>query len=85
MKGIISLIIIVVLLALAFAIGTQNEAVVTVNYLIAQSDIRVSTLIAVSLTVGVIIGLLIMLANWLALRVKLSATRARVKRLSKDS
>lgn len=84
MKGIVSLIVIVVLLGLAFAVGTQNDAEVTVNYLIAQAHIRISTLIAISLSLGVVIGILIMLATWLKLRVQLLATRAKLRRLNKD-
>ena len=85
LKGIISLLIIVFLLALAFAIGSQNEAVVTVNYLIAKAQLRISTLIAISLAVGVIIGLLIMLTSWLSLRVKLTGTRSRLKKALKEN
>ncbi|MCW8092400.1 LapA family protein [Alteromonas sp. ASW11-130] len=85
MKGIISLILILVLLTLAFAIGSQNEAVIAVNYLIAQSEMRVSTLIAVSVAVGVVIGLLLMLVSWLALRVQLVAARAKIRKLTKEA
>ena len=85
LKGIISLLIVVFLLALAFAIGSQNEAVVTVNYLIAKAQLRISTLIAISLAVGVIIGLLIMLTSWLSLRVKLTSTRSRLKKALKEN
>lgn len=85
LKGIISLLIIIFLLALAFAIGSQNEAVVTVNYLIAKAQLRISTLIAISLAVGVIIGLLIMLTSWLSLRVKLTSTRSRLKKALKEN
>ncbi|QJR79348.1 DUF1049 domain-containing protein [Alteromonas pelagimontana] len=84
MKGIISLLIIVFLLAMAFAIGSQNEAFVSVNYLIAQAEIRVSTLIAVSLSIGVIIGVLIMLVSWLSLRVQLVAARAKLRKATKE-
>ncbi|AXR06783.1 LapA family protein [Salinimonas sediminis] len=84
MKGIFSLIIIVVLLVLAFAVGSQNEAVITVNYLIAQAELRVSTLIAIAVTIGVIIGFLMMLTSWLALRIQLTTTRSRLKKALKD-
>ncbi len=84
MKGIFSLIIIVVLLVLAFAVGSQNEAVITVNYLVAQAELRVSTLIAIAVTIGVIIGFLMMLTSWLALRIQLTTTRSRLKKALKD-
>lgn len=84
MKGIVSLLVVIVLLALAFAIGSQNEAVITVNYLIAQADIRLSTLIAIAVSIGIIVGLLIMLVSWLGLRMQLLAARSRIKKLTKE-
>lgn len=84
MKGIISLLVIVVLLAFAFAIGSQNDAVIQVNYLIAQAELRISTLIAVALSVGVIIGFLLMFASWVSVRLQLTSTRARLKKALKE-
>lgn len=72
------------MLVLAFAVGSQNEAVITVNYLIAQAELRVSTLIAIAVTIGVIIGFLMMLTSWLALRIQLTTTRSRLKKALKD-
>lgn len=85
MRGILSVLVIVVLLALAFAVGSQNDAVVSVNYLIAQADTRISTLIAIALSIGVVIGVLIMLASWLSLRLKVVALRTKVRRLTKET
>lgn len=84
LKGIVTLLVIVFLLVLAFAIGSQNDASVTVNYLIAQAEIRMSTLIAVTLCIGIIIGLLIMLLSWLSLRVQLVATRSCLRKAIKE-
>ncbi|WP_414830788.1 LapA family protein [Alteromonas sp. H39] len=84
MKGILFIIVVLVLLSLAFAIGSQNDALISVNYLIARAEIRVSTLIAATLSVGVIIGVLIMMASWLSLRVKLIASRSKLRKLNKD-
>ena len=84
LKGILFIIVVLVLLSLAFAIGSQNDALISVNYLIARAELRVSTLIAVTLSVGVVIGVLIMMASWLGLRVKLIATRSKLRKLNKD-
>ncbi|OFC68654.1 lipopolysaccharide assembly protein LapA domain-containing protein [Alteromonas confluentis] len=84
MKGIITLLVIVFLLVMAFAIGSQNETLVTVNYLIAQSELRMSTLIAVTLSIGILIGLLMMLLSWLSLRVQLVAVRGRLRKATKE-
>lgn len=84
MKAIITLLVIVFLLALAFAVGSQNETTVTVNYLIAQSELRMSTLIAITLSIGILIGLLMMLLSWLSLRVQLVAVRGRLRKATKE-
>lgn len=84
MKGIIALLAIVILLALAFAVGAQNESVISVNYLLAQTQIRISTLIAISVLIGVVVGFLMMLVSWLSLRVKLAAARQKLRKLAKD-
>ncbi|WP_169720142.1 MULTISPECIES: LapA family protein [Aliagarivorans] len=46
MRAIVSLFLLVVLFVLALAIGAQNDAVVRVNYLIAESELRLSWLMA---------------------------------------
>lgn len=85
LKGILFIIVILVLLAVAFAIGSQNDAVISVNYLIARADLRVSTLIGITLSVGVFIGVLIMMASWLSLRVQLLAARSKIRKLTKEN
>lgn len=84
MKGILTILVILVLLTFAFVIGTQNDALISVNYLIAQAEIRISTLIAISLTLGVIVGLLIMSASWLRLRVQLLSANSKINSLKKE-
>lgn len=84
LKGIVSFLIILALLTVAFVIGSQNEGVVMVNYLIAQANIRLSTLIAISLSIGVIVGILIMLASWLRLKVQLMSAQSKMQHLEKD-
>mgnify|MGYP003131630808 CR=1 FL=1 len=81
LKGIVSFLIILALLTVAFVIGSQNEGV---NYLIAQANIRLSTLIAISLSIGVIVGILIMLASWLRLKVQLMSAQSKMQHLEKD-
>lgn len=84
LKGILTILVILVLLTFAFVIGTQNDALISVNYLIAQAEIRISTLIAISLTLGVIVGLLIMSASWLRLRVQLLSANSKINSLKKE-
>ncbi|GFD70634.1 hypothetical protein KUL113_00540 [Tenacibaculum sp. KUL113] len=84
LKGILTFLIILVLLSIAFVIGSQNEAQVTVNYLIAQANLRLSTLIAITLSIGVGIGILIMLLSWLKLRVQLMSAQSKIQSLEQE-
>lgn len=84
MKGILTFLFVLFVLGLAFVIGSQNESQVTVNYLIAQAHVSVSTLIAICLLIGITLGVVIMLATWLRLRVQLLAANAKINRIQKD-
>ncbi|MFS1704586.1 DUF1049 domain-containing protein [Aestuariibacter sp. GS-14] len=84
MKGLVFFVCIVILLVLAVAIGSQNNAVISVNYLIAKSEITIATLIAVAVAVGVVVGVLAVLSSWLALRVKLIRLQTKLNRLQKE-
>jgi len=84
LKGILTFLIILALLLIAFVIGSQNEAQVTVNYLIAQANIRLSTLIAITLSIGVVVGILIMLLSWLKLRVQLMGAQSKIQSLEQE-
>lgn len=84
MKGILTIIIVLILLVIAFVIGSQNQAEITVNYLIAQSTMRLSSLMAIVLALGVGIGIFIMSISWLQLRLQLRSANSKINRLKKD-
>ncbi|NVK57941.1 MAG: LapA family protein [Alteromonadaceae bacterium] len=69
---------------MAIAVGSQNDAVISVNYLIAKADMTIATLIAIALGLGVIVGVLAILSSWLTLRVKLLRVQAKLKKLQKE-
>lgn len=84
MKGILIFIAVVVLLAIFGFIGSQNSQLINVNFIIAQAEIRLSTLMAIVLLIGAIIGLLMMMTSWLALRVKLALANQKLKRIQSE-
>ena len=84
LKGILTFLVILMLLAIAFVVGSQNETQISVNYLIAQAELRISTLIAITLSLGVLVGVLIMMGSWLHLRVQLMATKSKLQRLEQQ-
>lgn len=59
----------IVLFLIAVAFGALNKQVIAVDFIVAQQQISVATLIALFLAVGFIIGLLSMLgAQWMLRR-----------------
>ncbi|NDV91194.1 DUF1049 domain-containing protein [Alteromonas sp. 345S023] len=84
MKGILTIIVVLILLVIAFVIGSQNQAEITVNYLIAQSHMRLSSLMGIVLALGVVIGIFIMSISWLQLRLQLGSANSKINRLKKD-
>ncbi|MBT0586351.1 lipopolysaccharide assembly protein LapA domain-containing protein [Alteromonas oceanisediminis] len=84
MKGLILFLLVLLLLIIGVVVGSQNDQMVTVNYLVAQASMRLSTLMAIVLSMGVALGLLTMASSWLALRVKLGVLRQKLKKLQSE-
>jgi putative membrane protein len=83
-KGILSFLILVLVLVAAIVVGSRNQDVVTINYLIAQSELRESTLMAITLGAGVVIGMMTMFFNWLKLSWQVKSLKSQVRRLQKE-
>ena len=84
MKGLLTFLLLVLVLVFAIVVGSRNQDVITINYLIAQSERRESTLMAITLGAGVVIGMLTMFFNWLKLSWQVSSLKSQVKRLQKE-
>nr|WP_218167239.1 LapA family protein [Cedecea sp. P7760] len=65
-------------------LGAQNDQVVNFNYLLAQGEYRVSTLLAILFAAGFIIGWLICGLFWLRVRVSLARAERKIKRLEQQ-
>lgn len=85
MKGIIVFVVIILLLMVSIVIGSQNTQTISVNYLIAQAELRVSTFMVITISIGFIMGLLLVLARFLALKVQNKLLLRRLKKLSKEN
>lgn len=70
MRFYLTLIIIIVLLAVAFIFGSQNEQTFTLNYLIARTEITVAAAVSLFTVIGFVLGLLFALMWTLVKRVK---------------
>ncbi|PKG39888.1 LapA family protein [Psychromonas sp. Urea-02u-13] len=56
MKRFLTLVLIVLLFAIAIVLGLKNQQAVNINYLLAQSEVRLSTLLAINFMFGFIIS-----------------------------
>nr|WP_274615386.1 lipopolysaccharide assembly protein LapA [Escherichia coli] len=66
---------------ISVTLGAQNDQQVTFNYLLAQGEYRISTLLAVLFAAGFAIGWLICSLFWLRVRVSLARAERKIKRL----
>ncbi|MFT4939047.1 MAG: putative membrane protein [Paraglaciecola sp.] len=67
-KGLIFLFGTLIFLLFVGFVGSQNGHLVTVNYLIAESEMRVSVLMAVTMILGIFLALLTL--SWYIFRLK---------------
>ena len=56
MKRFLTLVLIILLFVIAIVIGLKNQQLVNINYLVAQSEIRLSTLLAINFMFGFIVS-----------------------------
>lgn len=82
MKVIIYLLIAIILLMLAAAIGTRNTDVITVNYMIFQSSMKTSAFMVYFVGLGFLLGILIMLTKYLSLKLRFTAMKRRLDKLA---
>jgi lipopolysaccharide assembly protein A len=83
-KIIIGLVFLAILFAVGLTLGSQNDQLVQVNYLLAQGEYRLSTLLAVVFVAGFLIGWLVFGLVMLRLRMNNSGLRKKVERQHKE-
>lgn len=72
MKYLLIFLLVLAIFVISVTLGAQNDQQVTFNYLLAQGEYRISTLLAVLFAVGFAIGWLICGLFWLRVRVSLA-------------
>lgn len=82
MKGVILLILAIILIMIAVVVGFRNADVVTINYLIAQIEMRISTFMVVCLIIGFFLGFTTILTKYLALKVRFASMKRRLEKLA---
>ncbi|WP_440838060.1 LapA family protein [Salmonella enterica] len=81
MKYLLIFLLVLAIFVISVTLGAQNDQQVTFNYLLAQGEYRISTLLAVLFAVGFAIGWLICGLFWLRVCVSLARAERKIKRL----
>jgi len=84
-KYLLIFLLVFAIFVISVTLGAQNDQVVTFNYLLAQGDFRISTLLATLFAAGFAIGWLICGLFWLRLRVSLMYAQRKIKRLESQN
>jgi Predicted membrane protein len=80
-KYLLIFLLVLAIFVISVTLGAQNDQLVTFNYLLAQGEFRISTLLAVLFAVGFAIGWLVCGLFWLRVRVSLMRAERKIKRL----
>ncbi len=81
MKDLLIFFLVLAIFVISVTLGAQNDQQVSFNYLLAQGEYRVSSLLAVLFAAGFVIGWLVCGLFWLKVRVSLVRAERKIKRL----
>ena len=79
-KYILGFIIILAIVLVAITVGANNDQIITFNYIVAQSQFQLSTLVAILFGLGLILGWFITGFFYLKLKIKNMALSRQIKR-----
>ena len=79
-KYILGFIIILAIVLVAITVGANNDQIITFNYIVAQSQFQLSTLVAILFGLGLILGWFIPGFFYLKLKIKNMALSRQIKR-----
>lgn len=84
MKYLLIFLVVLVIFIISVTLGAHNDQIITFNYLLAQGEFRISTLLAVLFGAGFILGWAICGLFWLRVRVSLGNAQRKVRRLQQQ-
>lgn len=85
MKYLLLFLLVLVIFIISVTLGAHNDQVVSFNFLIAQSEYRISTLLASLFGAGFVLGWAICGLFWLRARVALANAQRKLKRLQQQT
>ncbi|TDQ56984.1 putative membrane protein [Mesocricetibacter intestinalis] len=80
LKYIFSFVVVVAIILVAITVGANNDQLITFNYILAQSELQLSSLVAILFGFGLILGWFISAFFYLKLKLKNIALTRQVKR-----
>ncbi|KFA58661.1 hypothetical protein A9G34_05710 [Gilliamella sp. Choc4-2] len=83
MKLIILVLLIIAIFAISIALGAANDQVVTFNYLVAKSEVRISVLLGILFGSGFIVGWFVTGIFFLKSKLQHSSTKRKLNKLQK--
>lgn len=84
MKYLLIFLLVLAIFIISITLGAHNDQVVTFNYLVAQGEYRVSTLLATLFALGFVLGWVICGLFYLRLRIALGRAQRKIKRLEQQ-
>lgn len=79
-KYILGIVIFIAIVLVAITIGANNDQIITFNYIVAESQFQLSSLVAILFGLGLILGWLITAFFYIKLKLKNMALARQVKR-----
>lgn len=80
-KYLIIFLLLLMLFIISATLGSKNDQIITVNFLMAQGQFRVSTLLALLFGGGFLLGWVICGLFWLRLRLSLAHAKSKIRGL----
>jgi putative membrane protein len=81
-KGLLLLLIVLLMLIVAGFIGSQNSHLILINYILAETEMRMSLLLGITFFLGVIFSALLFISYILRLKWRIGALERKNKKLS---
>lgn len=79
-KYILGIVIFIAIVLVAITIGANNDQIITFNYIVAESQFQLSSLVAILFGLGLILGWLITAFFYIKLKLKNMVLARQVKR-----
>ncbi|MEC5320547.1 LapA family protein [Brenneria populi subsp. brevivirga] len=84
MKYLLIFLLVLAIFIISVTLGAHNDQTITFNYLLAQGDYRISTLLATLFATGFVLGWVICGLFYLRQRIALGRAQRKIKRLEQQ-